>query len=221
MRSFRETHSSTVIDSPMSNSSNDVKPSKAAFSYARAAQGSNVPTPTAVSPQLSSQPTSTVVNDEATTSNGVTSDKKPKPETTTTPAVPVFQAAAPTHSSRSSISSAAGSQTAWLNKGPGVHMPARQPSHVGATATTSSVQFGNFTDSHPKPTPRKSPSVTTAVPAASGGTAPPAAMQGKEVPQFGSIPSNAPALADKSVSFIAPVREPNTDILPLGPYFPL
>lgn len=178
----------------MNNSSNDVKPAKA-LNYARAAQGSSTSTPTAGSPQLNGKPAQ-VSSETDVNSNGlVPEDEKPADISKGS------QNAPPTHSSRSSISSAAGSQPAWANKGPGVHMPPRVNSNTSNNNPSTPVQFGNF--ANPANTPaQKSPTMTKATPVASGGTAPPSAIQGKDVPQFGSIPSNNNALVDNVSSFL-------------------
>ena len=170
----------------MSNSSSDVKSSKPAFSYARAAQGSNVPTPTAMSPQPNGKQASTT-DDKSAASNTIVvkgADEK-LPESASA------AQASTNHKSQSSISSAAGNQASWAQKGSGVHMPPRTGPASGNASNP--VQFGNFVD-EANAAKENSPVISKAsTPAASGGTAPPAAIMGKDVPQFGSVPATTTA----------------------------
>lgn len=178
----------------MSNSaSTDVK-SKPTFSYARAAQGSSTAsTPGAMSPVLNGKPIAASSKDVSIAPNGTSASPIDKSESSLGSAAP--QQSRPTHSSRSSVSSAAGTQPAWVNKGPGVHMPPRTTqsaataglsnTNLSAGVGAGAVQFGNFNAANVPP--QKSPAVETAsLPVASGGAAPPA-LQVKEAPQFGSI----------------------------------
>ena len=185
----------------MSNS-DAVKAQKPAFSYARAAQGSNVPTSTASSPALNGRANSNgSVNGPQ--GNGIdnkvaeaaTSTTNSAPSTTAnTPIVPPSQQ--PTHSSRSSVSSAAGMQPAWTNKGAGVHMPHLAGSQSGtvqrSATNTPAVMFGNFdkSESDVPLSEQATPVSKKTAPVASGGAAPPA-IQVKEPPQFGSMTPNA------------------------------
>ena len=152
----------------MSNPTNEApKTQKPVFSYARAAQGSGAPTPTANSPVLNGRPASVEAkNGQSITNGGIaTSGASEKKNESTTQ---------PSHSSKSSISSISGAQSAWNNKAGGVHMPARGglavAGNVPVATSNASVTFGNFANpaSSPAP-PSQGSNILDSNAAASGG----------------------------------------------------